>query len=230
MSLSSDEDRPWVRPAWLVSAGVVIIVVLLTVWVVSTRRDDPAAPTGPVTSEELAVSPPPAVGEEVPTKPPTGVSWSLWYGIALPSSPSAGPRNTDGSGYAHDPTGALVAAVQTVYRTAFGDDWRSFAQRQIVAGPGRDELIRQLSTVSNHTDTASVAQVVGFRFTSYTPDTAVLELVTRGKSNRPQSGTNTLRWVDGDWRRVVAPDGSISTGMKEITSMAGYVAWTGVAT
>jgi hypothetical protein len=230
----------WSRPAWLVSAATVATLVVLTVWVVLGRGDGPpaAAPTtttapgspAPAAGGAPSPSPVPAgASDEIPRRAPEDVRWSLWYGIALPSSPTAGPSRDDGSGYAHTPTGALLAASQIPYRVIVGDNWRSSVERQVVAGPGRNALIAALEQITERYDTSGFSQIGGFRFVSYEGDRAVIDLVVGRKGSTLRAVPTTVRWIDGDWRLVVTPRGEVWADYTLLESLDGYVAWAGVS-
>lgn len=97
----------------------------------------------------------PGAGVPVPaqTAPPAGPlsnaltsapasRWELYQGVVLPYSAEHGPKTVDGlgvaAGYTHDPTGALLAAVQTATRTALAPDnaWQAILSKQVVPGEG----------------------------------------------------------------------------------------------
>jgi hypothetical protein len=141
----------------------------------------------------------------VPTTAPVDVTWELFRGVALPTSPVHGPTRIDGpvhSGFARTPTGALLADAQINMRRFItpGDDWVDVTQAQLLPGVGRDAYVNLRSRVSDELPPEGLAQYIGFRFITYTPDLAVISLATRGDSGVVQAGTDTLRWVDGDWR------------------------------
>jgi hypothetical protein len=232
-------ERPWWQLPWfVVSVAALLVVALLAIWVVASggASDDT---TGTTTT--LAGSGMPGAGNANPdpaapsgdqsaglTEAPKDTTWTLWYGIALPSSSSAGPREpATSSGYSHDPAGALYAAATIPYR-AYGPDWRVIVERQTIAGPARDKLIAELERAhAGGVDMTGVAQTAGFRFVSYSPDTAVVEFATKGRNLN--KATSTVRWVDGDWRLVLGPDGSLGSQATRITSLGGFIPWSGVA-
>jgi hypothetical protein len=40
--------------------------------------------------------------------------------------------------------------------------------------------------------------------------------------------TETVRWVDGDWKLELQPDGSTTPSRQSVTSVAGFIPWGGV--
>ena len=138
-SAASPADRPGRGRAWTVGAAVVIALIVLAglVVVFATRGGDvppPAAdsePAAAVTSAPPASAAPPlpTVDQTVPEAPPPGVTWSLFQGVALPSSPTEGAARVDGpvhTGCGHTPTGALLAAAHQSYRYLItpGNGWQ----------------------------------------------------------------------------------------------------------
>jgi hypothetical protein len=195
----------------------------------------PAAGNGePAPAATVAVAVPDAAVPDaaVPTTAPADVTWELFRGVALPTSPTHGPTRIDGpvhSGYARTPTGALLADAQITMRRVIseGDSWRQVTESQVVPGPGRDAYVNLRSRVSDEIPTEGLTQFVGFRFVTYTPDLAVVSLATRGSSGAIQVATDTLRWVDGDWRLEVPASGLQQPQV--VQSLAGYVPWSGVS-
>lgn len=234
-------------------AGVVGVLVaavggaLIVRAAVTNHGRGPAAPP-PVTSR---TSTPTTLSAEVPTKPavstqtavptsaPSDVLWSLFDGVALPSSATAGPTRTDGAvhaGYAHTPEGALIADVQIAvrYLATPGSGWRDILAQQIVPGPGVEAYTKARTAAglgnANHVGTAGVGQVVGFRFVTYTPSVAVIQIVVRFPSTgQYQVATNTVDWLDGDWKLQLLPDGSSASTQQAVNSLAGFTPWSGVS-
>ncbi|MGH3260495.1 MAG: hypothetical protein ACRDNS_00725 [Trebonia sp.] len=193
------------------------------------------SPRSPVTSPAASPLPGPTA---VPTIAPDDTKWSLFNGLALPSSPTAGPSRIDGpvyAGYAHTPDGALFAAAQigVRYLATPGDGWRQVLAQQVVPGPGVATYTKNREQAglgdAPTIDTTGTGQFVGFRFLTYTPQVAVLQLVVRFPQNgRYQASTTTLQWVAGDWKLQLLPDGSSASTTQQIATLAGYVAWSGV--
>lgn len=221
----------------LLLAGMFLGLVVLAGLVVALfggghgTQQSPAAAPPP-----LGVPAPPEtqLDQTVPTSPPADVQWQLYQREALPYSASAGPRTIDGAvarSYAHTPTGALIAAVQIGARTLLsgGDSWRQVAEKQVMPGPGRDRFIQLRSqvTVDGPPD-PRLGQIAGFRFVTYTPETAVIQFATKFSDGHMQVTTGTVQWSDGDWKQLLQPDGSASPTVQEIPDLTGMVSWSGV--
>jgi hypothetical protein len=170
---------------------------------------------------------------------PPNVSWALFDGIALPTSSTAGPTRVLGAvhaGFAHNPEGALIADAQIAvrYLATPGTGWRDVLSEQVVPGPGVDAYskARVASGLADveQVDTAGVGQIVGFRFITYTSSVAVIQIVVRfPSSGQYQVATNTVDWLDGDWKLQLLPDGSSASTVQTINNLAGFVPWSGVS-
>ena len=69
-------------------------------------------------------------------------------------------------------------------------------------------------------------QTAGFRFVAFTPDVASIQLVTRfPTSGNLQIVTVTVKWVDGDWRLELQPDGGSSPTAQRSSDLDGFVVW-----
>lgn len=244
MKLGMHPDRVWwARPGFVAAGAFLLFVAVLAVWVATSSpgtTPDVSGPTTMVTTLSPArgeTAKPPssptssltvATDPALPTAGPADVSWDLWKGVALPVSPTAGPANVhDGvaESYARTPEGALVAAPQIMYRAAYGPT-EQVVKAQVVDGSGRDKLLAQ-SSPSRGTD-GGVPQVAGFKFDSYSPDRADIQLVVRTGQGALTSFLLRLEW-DGDWRLVPTLDGEIIWSTTSLPTIAGYITWSGVA-
>lgn len=234
---------------WQLAAAVIVVAMLTAVVTLVLNREQApnpgsvtAAPTAaPVTPSATASgvdpSPPPSSvaagdcslsnrGQDVPTRPPAGVAWRIVNTIAVPTSETAGPAITDDPVlrcFARTPTGALLAAsVLTVTTDAPGAD--QVLRRQVLPGPTRDaELAQVRATPPAPKQPGETGVFAGFRFVAYTPDqaTVMLAFAFRG---RFFVQTQTVRWVDGDWKLDMDPPGGLLPG-QPVRSLEGYVEW-----
>lgn len=199
-----------------------------------------AAATTPTVSTSTSVAAPAATTSALVTIPPTaapvGVTWALFQGIALPSSTSDGPTKVSGpiySGYSHTPTGALLAAVQISTRHLLtpAPGWQAIVATQVEPGPGRDQFTKLEAAQAQ--DTAApgggYGQYVGFRFVTYSPDVAVIEVATKFPNGNEQVSTLTVRWLQGDWKQELQPDGADTPPPQSVQNLAGFTAWSGVS-
>lgn len=230
---------PWTRPGFMLAGGfAVLIVVLMVVVLVMTSgggdQGTDQAGAGPTPSAAPA---PDSAGPDqgpttVPTALPDNVTWRLYHTIALPYSSQAGPYEVTPStatGYAHTPTGALMAAAQIPIRKLVAPDWRAVVKQQIVPGPGRDAYIEAREIVTDtSTSPGQFGQIAGFKFVNYSPQTATIQFVSRFVSGTMQVTTSTVQWQDGDWKLVLQPDGSDSPTAQRVQSLSGYIPWGGI--
>ncbi|MEU5835665.1 hypothetical protein ABZ820_18595 [Streptomyces diacarni] len=171
-------------------------------------------------------------GKEAPTAAPEGVTWKLFGTVALPASKAAGPAVVGGDVarcYAHTPVGALLATSQISVRYLAADDWLEVTRAQ-VRGAGREPYITARTksedeAESESGDGAVQGQIAGFKFVTYTGDSAVIQTVWRFPDGRMQAATTTVLWQDGDWRLEYPADPPAPT---PVDSLAGYVEWGGV--
>lgn len=187
------------------------------------------ATTGTDTSCSL-----PAGNQAVPDYTPAGITWRIYQTIALPYSPTYGPQYVDGDiarCYAHDPTGALIAASQISARLVAAPS-TDVAKAQVVPGAGQQAFISKdseaLKNQQGGNTPGSFAQFAGFKYVTYTPATAVVEMVTQGSNGGYQAEAVTVAWANGDWKLVLQPDGSTSPNAFPVTSLAGFAGWAGV--
>lgn len=175
--------------------------------------------------------------QQIPASAPSGVSWQVYKGMVMPVSAAAGPLVVNGDVarcYARTPTGALIAATQIGFRYAVADNWRAVAA-QLIDGPGKT-VWRQNRSASPHPSApqqGEVGQIAGYRFLTYSPDVAVIQLAYRNSirnSDLPSffAGSYSLRWQGGDWRLQLQPSGTASIEAPNTESLDGYTPWGGV--
>ncbi len=235
--LEYDNGMTTKRSRVTITAAVALTALLGVSLIALLGRDNDSRP---VTASPVASATPTAaesgaaVAAAPLTAPPTGVSWELFQGVALPVSRTDGPTRVDGpvaAGYSHTPAGALLAAAQIRVRalaTPGVDNLLRVVDEQFAPGPGKTAYRNLISTL---TDTAPPAggytQYVGFRYLSYSPEVAVISLASQGNSGVLRASTNTVRWLNGDWRLERAADGQEPGQV--LQDRAGYVPWAGVS-
>lgn len=176
---------------------------------------------------------------KVPDVAPPGVTWSMFGNAALPASVTAGPTRSDGEVvrcFAHTPLGALLAASQLSTRYSFAENWQQVMEQSVVPGPDREAAWAVLAAAeanaltgdptSTSGSTGTRMQIAGFKFISYTDDSAVVQLM-RGTGGGAQlvSALYTVQWLNGDWRLHVAANGSAASMIQKETSLGGFVLW-----
>jgi hypothetical protein len=232
--MDSTRERPaWTRPGFVLAAALMVLVVLAAVLlaVFHDRGGDngSAGGTAPgVPGSTAAAGPEPTA---VPTAAPDGVTWRLVGQLAVPFSADAGPRTVvehTASGYAHTPVGALLAAAQLSARAGLAAGQASYEatiEHQFVPSRDRDTLLAALHAAPQESaEPGEMAQIAGFQYLAYSPDTAVIALVSRGGANL-YTVTLTMQWRGGDWMMVAPPGGSWLSLSRQITDLTGVVSW-----
>jgi hypothetical protein len=229
--------RLYDSPAGLVASVVLVAGIVATgIFLATTGGGSSPAPPSAVPLPPASAAAPGAAPEPsdtdqtVPTTPPQGIGWFDYEGVLLPYSKTAGPVVVDGPvarGYAHTPLGALLAAEQIDVRNVVSPDgsWRQVADTQLTPGPGQEQWIALRNTVDDAPPAGGYGQPAGFRFVTYDPDQAVLQLVARFSTGALQVTTVSVRWSDEDWKLQLQPDGSDSPTAQAVPSLDGFVAW-----
>lgn len=227
---------------WLGSAAFVLVVLVAAVLVIITGRT-PAEPgaspsvsaTGPGSPAGTPGTADPdgacaALGEgdaKVPTQQaPTGLHWEIVNTVAVPWSTTAGPLVRQGPirrCYLHSPTGALLAATNLAVTTESPGSDQVLAT-QVVPGPTRDARLQAARTQPPLAkQPGQTATFAGYRFVTYDPASAVIELAFAFGGNYAMA-TYYVQWDSGDWKLNLDPPGGAVAG-HSITSLAGYVPW-----
>ena len=177
----------------------------------------------------------------------TGLQWSDYHGVELPSSPAAGPRDTTGglaSGYSDTPLGALLAALNIGARAnaQWGPSIYIPTIQDQVTGPDAAALLA--SCQSGYSQAAQAAHVTGggplgdayvteeaFRWVAYTPADATLDLVSAGPGSQGVTVMAVTRievlWSGGDWRVIAPPGGDWGNAAQRLSSLSGYTIFPG---
>jgi len=228
-------ENPFTRPWFLVSAGVVVLVLILAV-VYALLPPVGAAPSRQPTSPSTSGSTEPSAAsggsvcglpEGKPTIPGPGLAskWELIGKTAAPTAPAEfGPGKVSSDGvrtcFAHNPTGALYAAANFAGYSAEGKPEVLF-QDLAAKGPARDRYLTAPPTFTPRDGTLSM-QIAAFRVVSYTNDLAVLEIGIGGSNGVKLSAPYTLKWEDGDWKVIVT-----ETQPSQVENFSNMVPWAG---
>ena len=106
------------------------------------------------------------------------------------------------------------------------DVWEPTITQQFVPGPDRDKLLAVLRAApEDKAQPGELAQLAGYRFISYSPDTAVIGLVLRAPNGRYAIITLTVQWRDGDWRMVAPPGGLWPALTQALGDLSNVVQW-----
>lgn len=196
----------------------ILAAIILTTTATALMRHRSPSPTH---SPTIA----PTTPAGTPVVPLADLRWTRFNGLLLPSSPTDGPyRHNDGLavGFARTPTGALLAALHIAVRANAQWGPRIYEPtitRQVVGAEARllltsvQQSYEEQRAQTGTADGASLGPVYaveeGFRWHRYTPDQAVLELLTAGPGTSPGSTVRaatrvSVLWRGNDWR-VMAP-------------------------
>ncbi len=225
---------PWTRPGFIAAAVLIGVVLLVGIGILLIPSDDPprlVSPPPPAGSAAPDASSTPTEPQVALTAPPEGVTWELFRQLAVPVSATAGPREKAATavGYAHSPSGALIAAAQIATRSGLSAgraSWEPTVTGQFLPGPDRDRLLSALrSQPESVAEPGELSQIAGFVYQSYSPDTAVIGLVRRAPNQAYFVTTLTMRWSEGDWRMAPPPGGSWLSLSRSATNLTGVVEW-----
>ena len=234
------------RPRWLVPVIATGFLAALAVWVIASPGQSPLAGSHhhPVTRQAAsspsipspsATASPSSLDQSVPDSPPPGVTWQIIDTVALPFSAGAGPASVaDGipSGFAHTPTGALVAMVQIDFRHLIEPNFVAVTQADVANTPGRAQFFDLVEadglTNPANPEPGTYLQLAGFQFVSYTTSTAVIQLLTARPDGSYQVSTLSVAWDGNDWQLVLQADGTDSPNQQIVSSPVGFVLWGGV--
>jgi hypothetical protein len=203
---------------------------------------------GPAAGHPAAGSSAPGpAGTTIPQVSLAGLRWSAYHGVELPSSPAAGPRDTNGGlaeGFTDTPLGALLAALNIAVRAnaQWGPGIYGPTIRDQVTGPDAAALLSACQ--AGYAQASQAAHVTGgaplgnayvseqaFRWVAYSPSDATVDLVSAG----PGSNGVTVRaatrvevtWSGGDWRVIAPPGGNWGNAAAALSSLSGYTAFPG---
>jgi len=175
----------------------------------------------------------------------TGLTWTSFHGIDLPTSPQAGPRHTRNGlarGFARTPRGALLASVNIAVRTAaqWGPHIYQPTITRQVTGSARNQLLR--ADARQYAALRAAAQVrngqpagrgyaveAAYRFITYTAHHATVVIVTEAPATTSTvMAATTIRvtWHQGDWRVIAPPHGNWAAAATAVSSLAGYITFT----
>jgi hypothetical protein len=249
----------WIGSAVLLGLVAVALVIVLIHAATSPKPATPAAASPPGAtpgagpSAGVATAPggapaPTNAGQEgrpagcsttgsdqtIPTSPPSGVTWSLSAGFAVPSSVADGPTLHGPAGigycYSHTPLGALLAASNLGRGTGTPQQVQDAVLNLSVVP---NEYSAQVAKTPATPDDQSGAgiQFAGFRIISYSPDQASITLATRvpGRTDTYPQLTVAMQWYAGDWRAVPQAGPALFVAVASAPSLAGFVPWAGVS-
>ncbi|HEX5292704.1 MAG TPA: hypothetical protein VFX25_27860 [Streptosporangiaceae bacterium] len=233
--------------------AVAIVVVVLAgglALAVSLRppASSRAATTPVVSASQRGTASARGLGQpRVPQISLAGLRWYDFHGVELPFSATAGPRDIRreiAAGFAHDPLGALLAAVNIAVRANAQWGPRIFTTviRGQITGPGAAALLANCQTFydqASRSEGVTGGQPLGhvhvaeeaFRWVAYTPAAAVIDLVSaapgpQGTTVRASTQLQVV-WDGGDWKVIAPPGGDWGNSAAELSSLSGYTLFSG---
>ncbi len=255
---SGGPSPAWMGSAVLLGLVAVALVIVLIHAAVSPKPATPAAASPPGATPGAAPLPgtatapggapaPTNAGQEgrpagcttsgsdqtIPTSPPTGVTWSLSAGFAVPSSVADGPTLHGPGGvrycYSQTPLGAVLAASNLGQGTGSPQEIQD-ASLKLSVVPNQYSA-QVASTPAPPRDNRGSGQFAGFRIISYSPDQASIALAASipGQTDSYPLLTVAMQWYQGDWRAVPQPGPTVVVTGSSATSLAGFVPWAGVS-
>lgn len=109
--------------------------------------------------------------------------------------------------FAATPQGAVLAAVTAQVWMAGADDdtWPKVAEYLLEPGLGRDQWAQARALVSVKGMVKNPAEFIGFKFTSYAEDKAIVLLAARWADGMLTAYPVQLSSLTGGWRVVIPP-------------------------
>lgn len=195
--------------------------------VVESGSDASAAPEAP--AGEASVCGLEAVEMVGTVGAPPAAMWTLVGTTAAPSVEGQGPGKIDDDGYrscyARTPTGALLAAAN--YAAIGGKDSlrKKFYEQATVPGPGRDALLKK--PLKDTGESGIRVQIAGFRVLRYDGNQADVDLAFKASNGVVAANVIHLQWSSGDWKLLLAEDGSELSPFNQLPNLSGYLLWAG---
>lgn len=246
MSSEEEPNGEMKGPSWtLIGAALVVGLVVAMGVILSVqglRSDDEDGPVAsPSSSSSQASTTPEGSGASIcglpghesagtVTRAPKA-TWRLVGSIAAPHVKGAGPGKIDADGFgwchARTPTGAIVAAAETLPFTATNKIRVRSLEKGAAPGPGRDRALKEARAAeSEEVPPGERVQIAGFRLVSYSDTEAVVDVAAES-GGRHFSQTVNLQWVGGDWKYKLSDTGDFLNRNREIPNLTGYVEWSG---
>ncbi|WP_299577462.1 hypothetical protein [uncultured Williamsia sp.] len=155
-----------------------------------------------------------SVTQVAPTAPPSGVAWTSFQGMKIPTA-DQGPHITTPvaapHGFDHNGPGAALAAINATVRmsVAADDQWATVGDQLLAPGPARDNWTITRVRLSITTPIATDApKVCGYQMDDYTPQKARVSIISRQADNSLTANAATVVWsAEGDWQ-LQLPDAS----------------------
>ena len=138
----------------------------------------------------------------------------------MPQAPGTlGPQQTSGvwnTCFAHNPTGALLAAINLWAEGTTTATPSEVFQRLAVGAPANVGSNVRL-------DDAGPVQFAGYKYDSYTAPDAQISVVLQGPQGKLVAFVTSMQWNGSDWKYVFPSRGV--PPIEVIPDLTGYVPW-----
>ncbi|GLW98899.1 hypothetical protein [Microtetraspora sp. NBRC 16547] len=179
--------------------------------------------------------------------PKAQLTWQDFHGVRLPLSSADGPhtlKNDRAEGFARTRQGALLAALHIAVRAnaQWGPDvFEPTITRQVTGSDAAQLLDKTRKQYEESRQEAGLPErsTLGqayvteeaYRWESYSPDAATVDIVSAG----PSAAGTTVRastrvqlvWRDGDWRVIAPLGGDWGNAASELKQLDGYTMFGG---
>ena len=141
-----------------------------------------------------------------PARPPSGVRWQPYQGVALPVTDQGPNHDSNGAatGFEHDAPGAAVAAITHSVRLSVAPDnqWSAVVAGELVPGPARDDwsVDRVQLSLTGPAAPEYAPRVLGYRVTAYTEASSTVDVYTEYSDGSRAVNHTMVEWFAGDWR------------------------------
>ncbi|MFH8393619.1 hypothetical protein [Streptomyces sp. NPDC018036] len=244
---SGEWEQPfWQQRGWILSAGFLLVLLVLAGFTMiggggrapaNASGDDRTVPSADTDRDRGGRPDTRPAGcrtddsdQAKPTRAPKDFTWKADGTGLVPVSRTVGPLTFDGpvwSCFAHTPMGSVMAAHSITDHLSY-PGWRKVVDRQVVPGAGRDALVATRTAAGDRPTSGEPdgGGYAGFTVLSYDKEKSTVMFVVRvpGK-NAYGTASVTLRWLDGDWKIAPDADGTVYSGMSQISGTKGFVTW-----
>ncbi len=225
------ERPPWSRPGVLLSGAFLLALALLGVIVavisnhgaaqhhapaLAPAARQPASAHADTASSGCGL---PAGQQDIPASSPPTTRWGTVGSMQVPQNPAVyGPQRSSGpwnTCFAHDPTGALLAAMN-LWAEGTAVPASELFQRLAVGAPTNLGNTAEL-------DSNGPVQFAGYRYDSYTRAEAQVAVVFQGPEGKLLAVVTPMVWHVEDWKYLFPAGGT--PAMEVIPDLTGYVPW-----
>lgn len=170
-----------------------------------------------------------SIGEVDTTSAPQDAQWSSLNGIYVPHTPACGQSTGDGGvrvGYEQTPQCGVVAAMngQTALATAKDQEWPGVANTVLAPGKGKDQWVQARSMQSITKPVSDPAKFVGFKISSYSPETMQVLLAVKWPDGEMTAQVSQLDWQGNTWRLVLPTQDKAPDAVK-INNLDGFTSF-----